>query len=200
MIRIESNNDGLMFMFSFCWRYIFFKKSFRFEYFLQDHSPTINPHLFIPPSPQIAHDVSIGSHCNIAPRTVFAGHVVVGRGVKIGIGCTFHQNVTVGSFAMVAMASAVNRDIPPFVTYENKVCSSINLYGLQKIHGFQEGAVEEVRGFLLEDDSWPLELGILKWERGRDEKVGTPRAEPWFGNDLREFIFHWNSVDYREGL
>ncbi|WP_456486166.1 acyl-ACP--UDP-N-acetylglucosamine O-acyltransferase [Hydrogenimonas sp.] len=82
----------------------------------------------------IAHDCIIGNRCILANAATLAGHVVVGDGVVIGGMTPIHQFVKIGDLAMIAGASALNQDVPPYCLAEGNRARlrGLNLTGLRR--------------------------------------------------------------------
>ncbi|NPA11020.1 MAG: acyl-ACP--UDP-N-acetylglucosamine O-acyltransferase [Epsilonproteobacteria bacterium] len=82
----------------------------------------------------IAHDVIIGNNCILANAATLAGHVELEDNVVIGGMTPIHQFVKIGEFAMVAGASAVSQDIPPYCLAEGNRAKlrGLNLTGLRR--------------------------------------------------------------------
>ena len=82
----------------------------------------------------LGHDVIIGSGCILANAATLAGHVELGDYVVIGGMTPVHQFVHIGSYAMVAGASALAQDIPPYCMAEGNraVVRGLNLTGLRR--------------------------------------------------------------------
>ncbi len=82
----------------------------------------------------IAHDVIIGNNCILANAATLAGHVILEDFVVIGGMTPIHQFVQIGSHAMIAGASAVAQDIPPFTIAEGNRAKlrGLNLTGLRR--------------------------------------------------------------------
>ncbi len=82
----------------------------------------------------IAHDVIIGNNCILANAATLAGHVELGNGVVIGGFTPVHQFVKVGDLAMVAGASALSQDVPPYCLVEGNRAKlrGLNLTGLRR--------------------------------------------------------------------
>jgi UDP-N-acetylglucosamine acyltransferase len=82
----------------------------------------------------IAHDVIIGNNCILANAATLAGHVELEDYVVIGGMTPIHQFVKIGSHAMIAGASAVAQDIPPFTIAEGNRAKlrGLNLTGLRR--------------------------------------------------------------------
>ena len=69
---------------------------------------------FIMNGVNLGHDTEIGSHCIIASHCAFGGHAVVEDYAVIGGLCGIHQFARIGESVMVAAASALSKDAPPF--------------------------------------------------------------------------------------
>ena len=82
----------------------------------------------------VAHDVEIGNGCILANGATLAGHVKLEDFVVIGGLTPIHQFVQVGEMAMVAGASAVSQDIPPYTLAEGNRAKirGLNLVGLRR--------------------------------------------------------------------
>jgi len=82
----------------------------------------------------IAHDCIIGNDCIFANAATLAGHVVVEDKAVIGGMTPIHQFVKIGTLAMVAGASAVSQDVPPFCMVEGNRAKlrGLNLTGLRR--------------------------------------------------------------------
>ncbi|WP_104637555.1 acyl-ACP--UDP-N-acetylglucosamine O-acyltransferase [Helicobacter felis] len=66
----------------------------------------------------VAHDCQIGNHCILANGVTLAGHIEVGDYVNIGGVTAIHQFVRIAKGCMVAGASALGKDVPPFCIVE----------------------------------------------------------------------------------
>jgi UDP-N-acetylglucosamine acyltransferase len=82
----------------------------------------------------IAHDVIVGNSCILANGATLAGHVVLGNGVVVGGLTPIHQFVKVGDMAMIAGASALSQDVPPYCLVEGNRAKlrGLNLTGLRR--------------------------------------------------------------------
>ena len=82
----------------------------------------------------IAHDVIVGDNCILANGATLAGHVELGNGVVVGGLTPIHQFVKVGDLAMVAGASALSQDVPPYCLVEGNraYLRGLNLTGLRR--------------------------------------------------------------------
>lgn len=83
----------------------------------------------------VAHDCIIGNDCVFANAVTLAGHVQIANGVVIGGLTPIHQFVKVGEYAMIAGASAVAQDVPPYTLVEGNraYVRGLNLTGLRRV-------------------------------------------------------------------
>ncbi len=88
----------------------------------------------------IAHDCVIGSHCILANNATLGGHIVLGDYVNIGGMTPIHQFVKIGDGAMVAGASALSQDIPPFCLAEGNRATirGLNKHRMRKLFSSEE--------------------------------------------------------------
>lgn len=82
----------------------------------------------------IAHDVIIQNDCILANAATLAGHVELGNSVVVGGLTPIHQFVKIGEMAMVAGASALSQDVPPYCLVEGNRAKlrGLNLTGLRR--------------------------------------------------------------------
>lgn len=82
----------------------------------------------------IAHDCLLYDNIILANGVTLAGHVEVGSGAVIGGMTPVHQFVKIGEGCMIAGASALSQDIPPFCLAEGNRASvkGLNLVGLRR--------------------------------------------------------------------
>ena len=82
----------------------------------------------------LGHDVIMGNNCILANGATLAGHVILGNNVVIGGLTPIHQFVHIGDFAMIAGASALSQDIPPYCLAEGNRATlrGLNLTGLRR--------------------------------------------------------------------
>ncbi len=82
----------------------------------------------------IAHDCIVGNRCILANAATLAGHVELGDGVVIGGLTPVHQFVKIGDLAMVAGASALSQDLPPYCMAQGNraYLRGLNLVGLRR--------------------------------------------------------------------
>lgn len=75
----------------------------------------------------IAHDCIVGSHNILANNATLGGHICVENHVNIGGMTPVHQFVKIGEGAMIAGASALSQDIPPYCMAEGNRARIIGL-------------------------------------------------------------------------
>ena len=82
----------------------------------------------------LGHDVIIGNNCILANGATLAGHVELGNNVVIGGFTPVHQFVHIGDYAMIAGASALSQDVPPYCLAEGNRATlrGLNLTGLRR--------------------------------------------------------------------
>jgi UDP-N-acetylglucosamine acyltransferase len=90
----------------------------------------------------VAHDCQIGNRVILSNSVNMGGHVVIQDWAVIGGGTQIHQFARIGCHAFIGGASAVRKDIPPFVKASG---SPMQLYGLNSVGLQRRGFSEEVR-------------------------------------------------------
>ena len=90
----------------------------------------------------VAHDCQLGDHVILSNSVNMGGHVSIDDWAVIGGGTQIHQFVRIGCHAFVGGATAVRKDIPPFVKAAG---SPMQLYGLNSVGLQRRGFSEEVR-------------------------------------------------------
>lgn len=92
----------------------------------------------------IAHDCIIGDSCILANGATLGGHIELGSHINIGGLTPIHQFVKIGDYAMIAGASALSQDIPPFCMAEGNraVIRGLNLHRLRK--NFEHHEVDKI--------------------------------------------------------
>ena len=100
---------------------------------------------FIMAYAHIGHDCQVGNQNVITNSVSLAGHVIVGDKCNLGGFSLVHQFVRIGSFAFTSMGSAINRDVPPFVTVSGNYARSygINKIGLRR-NGFSTESIDAI--------------------------------------------------------
>jgi len=83
----------------------------------------------------LAHDCIIGNGCVLANGVTLGGHVEIENGVVVGGLTPVHQFVKIGEYAMVAGASAVGQDVPPYCLVQGNraFVRGLNLTGLRRV-------------------------------------------------------------------
>jgi UDP-N-acetylglucosamine acyltransferase len=122
----------------------------------------------------LGHDVIIGDNCILANGATLAGHVVLGNHVVIGGLTPIHQFVRIGDYAMVAGASALAQDIPPFCLAEGNRASirGLNLTGLRRNMEREEiNALKAAYRELFEQGNPLQEVAKSIFESTHSEKV-----------------------------
>lgn len=128
----------------------------------------------------IAHDCLIGSHTIFANNATLAGHVSIYDHVVLGGFTLVHQFCRLGAHSFTAMGSAINRDVPPFVTVAGQMAvpRGINAEGLKR-RGFSSRRISAIkRAYKL------LYRSGLRLE----EAVAELRRESTDNQDLRSLV------------
>ncbi len=94
----------------------------------------------------VAHDCWLGDQTVLANAASLAGHVRVEDYAVLGGFTLVHQFCRVGAHAFTAMGTAVNRDVPPFVTVAGNPAKphGINTEGLRR-RGYSNAQLSELR-------------------------------------------------------
>lgn len=92
----------------------------------------------------VAHDCLIGNHCILANNATLAGHIEMGDYVNIGGLTPVHQFVKIGDGAMIAGASALSQDAPPYCMLEGNraVIRGLNKHRMRKL--FDSALIDEI--------------------------------------------------------
>lgn len=113
----------------------------------------------------IAHNCQVGNHVIMSNNATLAGHVTVEDYVIIGGLTPVHQNVRIGSHAMVGGMSRVVQDVPPFtigagIPYR---LGGLNLVGLKRRGFTSEDRAMMTRAFKITyRQKLPLEQALEK--------------------------------------
>lgn len=101
---------------------------------------------FIMATAHIAHDCIIGNRIIVASYAALGGHVEIEDCAVIGGIVAIHQYVRIGAYAFVGGATAITRDIPPYVTASGMKASiyGINARNLQR-NNVPEEAIKGLR-------------------------------------------------------
>ncbi len=89
----------------------------------------------------VAHNCHLKNNIVLANGTNLAGHVVVEDYAVVGGLAGVHQFTHIGAHCMIGGASAVNKDVPPYVTASG---NHARLYGLNLIGMKRRGFSDEV--------------------------------------------------------
>ena len=94
----------------------------------------------------IAHDCKTGRKVILANAATLAGHITIGDFATIGGIVAIHQFVRIGDYAFVGGASAVVKDVPPFVIAAGDRASlhGLNTVGLKR-QGFTPAALSALK-------------------------------------------------------
>lgn len=94
----------------------------------------------------IAHDCQLGNNIIMANSATLAGHVAIDNNAIVGGLVAVHQYVRIGAYCIIGGASAVSKDIPPYVM---AVGNRAKLYGLNSVglrrQGFTKQEIEEIK-------------------------------------------------------
>lgn len=94
----------------------------------------------------IAHDCVVGNNVIVANGATLAGHVTIENHAILGGLVPVHQYVRIGSYCIVGGASAVSKDVPPYVM---AVGNRAHLFGLNMVglrrHDFSKQDIEEIK-------------------------------------------------------
>lgn len=147
----------------------------------------------------IAHDCVIGNNCILANCATLGGHITIGNDVNVGGMTGIHQFVTIGDGVMVAGASALGQDIPPFCTAQGNhaVIRGLNKYRLRRLFAKEE--IDEISHAyrILFSGSAPIkELAQNLLENAKFESIkkicdfilNTKRGIPFKRGELSEEI------------
>ncbi len=125
----------------------------------------------------IAHDCVIGDHVIMANAATLGGHVIIGDHAIVGGLVAIHQYVRIGAYSFIGGASAVTKDIPPYVM---AVGNRAHLHGLNSVglrrQGFSRQEIAEIRRAytILFKSSMPLKEAT---ERLKEELPGSAHAK-----------------------
>ena len=106
----------------------------------------VNDHSLIMAYVHVAHDCIVGRNVIISNGSNLAGHAVVDDHAVIGGMVAVHQFSQIGKHAMVAGASAIRKDIPPYVLTGRSPLSyvGVNHRGLSR-RGFSQEIIRHIQ-------------------------------------------------------
>jgi UDP-N-acetylglucosamine acyltransferase len=94
----------------------------------------------------IAHDCRLGNNIIMANTATLGGHVIINDYAIVGGLVAVHQFVRIGEHCIIGGASAVSKDVPPYVL---AVGNRARLYGLNKVglkrHGFSKEEINDIK-------------------------------------------------------
>jgi UDP-N-acetylglucosamine acyltransferase len=94
----------------------------------------------------IAHDCIVGNNVIVANAATLAGHVTIEDHAIVGGLVPVHQYVRIGAYCIIGGASAVSKDVPPYVM---AVGNRAHLFGLNMVglrrKGFAREDIEEIK-------------------------------------------------------
>lgn len=94
----------------------------------------------------VAHNCHLGNHIVLANNSHLAGHVIVEDYAVIGGMTGVHQFTHIGAHSMIGGASAVNKDVPPYVTASGNHTKlyGLNLIGIKR-RGFSPATLQALK-------------------------------------------------------
>jgi UDP-N-acetylglucosamine acyltransferase len=94
----------------------------------------------------IAHDCNLSDNIIMANSATLGGHVSIQNHAIVGGLVAIHQHVRIGAYCIIGGASAVSKDIPPYVM---AVGNRAHLYGLNSVglkrQGFTKEDLKEIK-------------------------------------------------------
>ncbi|MCU0723108.1 MAG: acyl-ACP--UDP-N-acetylglucosamine O-acyltransferase, partial [Planctomycetes bacterium] len=149
----------------------------------------------------VAHNCRIGDGVTVANTSQLAGYVEVGDRAFVSGGVLVHQFCRIGRLAMISGLSAMNQDVPPFMTAGGRPCavSGINVVGLRRA-GFPPETRDRIKGvFKVLYRSGLLVPEAVK--RIREEFAGCAEAlelTEFIQASKKGIIHHWKEIEARE--
>ena len=97
---------------------------------------------FIMAYAHIAHDCRIGRKVVLSNNATLGGHITIGDYATVGGLVAIHQFVRIGDYAFIGGASAMVKDVPPYVIAAGPRIKlhGLNIVGLKR-HGFSENTI-----------------------------------------------------------
>lgn len=94
----------------------------------------------------VGHDCVVGSDTVFANNATLAGHVTIGNGVILGGFTAVLQRCQIGHYAMTAMCSAINGDIPAFVMAQGNLAKprGMNVEGMRR-RGYSKALIASLQ-------------------------------------------------------
>lgn len=92
----------------------------------------IGNNIFLMQSVHIPHDTIIEDDVVITPMCVLAGITNILQGANIGMGSSIHQYSVLGQYCLIAMGSALTKNVRPFTIFVSGKSPRPNLYSIEK--------------------------------------------------------------------
>ncbi len=99
----------------------------------------------------VAHDCVIENKAVFSNGTSLGGHVEIGQNAVLGGFTLVHQFVRIGAHSFSGMGTAVNRDVPPYITVAGNHASAygINKEGLRR-RGYDQDTIRALHRAYME--------------------------------------------------
>lgn len=108
-------------------------------------STVLGDNVFLMVQAHVGHNCEVGDNTIIANGVLLAGYTIVGESVFIAGNVIIHQFCRLGSFSMIGGFSAVNKDVPPYMTVRGpSLLRGVNLIGLRRA-GFKRDAIKRIK-------------------------------------------------------
>lgn len=139
----------------------------------------------------IAHDCIIGNHVVFANNASLAGHATIQDYVILGGFTLVHQFCVVGTYAFTAMASAISKDVPPYVMVSGHMAKphGLNTEGLKR-HGFSADTINQLRRAykILYRSNYTVAQALEKLRELEGDCAEVGRWVEFLGNTTRGII------------
>lgn len=124
------------------------------------HEPTtVGDDCYLLARSHVGHDCVLHDAVTLADAVQLGGHTHVWAWVNVGLGTAVHQRSRIGPGAMVGMASAVRKDVPPFTIAVGNPArvTGVNRVGLSR-RGCTDEMVDEITAYLTGRSAIPGDL------------------------------------------
>ncbi|NRA73620.1 MAG: acyl-ACP--UDP-N-acetylglucosamine O-acyltransferase [Rickettsiales bacterium] len=141
----------------------------------------------------IAHDCVLGNNVIMANNATLGGHIHIEDNVFIGGLTAIHQFVRIGKYAMVGGASAVGRDVSPFIMARGNEAYviGVNSVGLKR-GGFSDADICTVK------ESYKI---LFDTSPGKNIDVGLKNLEQKFkDNEHVQYILDFLRTKSKRGI
>ncbi|MFC1808665.1 acyl-ACP--UDP-N-acetylglucosamine O-acyltransferase [Candidatus Omnitrophota bacterium] len=94
----------------------------------------------------VAHNCNVGNSVITVNTVVFGGHVVAEECAFISASVVIHQFCRIGKYAMLSGLSAINADVPPYLTCGGRpgIVNGLNVVGLKRA-GFTPDVRKDIK-------------------------------------------------------